>query len=623
MDHPKKPRGRPRKHATSDAATQARKASDRRRYERSRQPHAPSDFIMYEPPLPCNIPVDTPPQTGLRISLNIQVPPEHDIQSYDTYEDNHPLSALVQRACPLTLQDDANNAETTQRIQQIQKYEQENSAEQEEYKARVTAQMTAADYEAAETLKALQGKSEERQRSVGVSSQHSDYIQRFDDSDLSAQRNSSPALRTNNNLSNIQRSSQPLTLRNKNSPGSQPQSSGSKGKRSVPFPAQKNNLLGWMNPGVHEQQQECLPVEIENRATPITPTASPRPPINDLTARAPQPSGHTPSPSTNNPQEERTAFKLAKQLRRFQGCTHEQHQQADRNHQEHHQRPDVHPKCSSMADITPLVRGSYNGGTPLPDVLSSPKLMKATDLRGTLILETIEDNPGLHRFRGATLFSNAKNTKVEFNRKSLTQAYEVWEQRWSDATNPEFYNKDRTYVDLAKQVTSKDSAVPYDEIPEDHEAETPFDSAKVYVFDNDSVENLALDPGYVRSLQQEGGVTTFSKGVCEFAYLSSKKRAHANLLDNRWRLYGIREEHRISLSMMEEIYQQWVQWDLYDADDVGGGSSPLPYYVVPTDELLSFLYAQINKYCFLFEHILAHTAKTYSLPETMVMVVAL
>lgn len=34
---------------------------------------------------------------------------------------------------------------------------------------------------------------------------------------------------------------------------------------------------------------------------------------------------------------------------------------------------------------------------------------------------------------------------------------------------------------------------------------TPFDSAKVYVFDNDSVEILALDPGYVISLQQEGG----------------------------------------------------------------------------------------------------------------------
>jgi hypothetical protein len=73
--------------------------------------------------------------------------------------------------------------------------------------------------------------------------------------------------------------------------------------------------------------------------------------------------------------------------------------------------------------------------------------------------------------------------------------------------------------------------------------------------------------------------------------------------------------------MMEEIYQQWRQWDLYD--DEAESSRPLPYYIIPTKELLDFLYAQINKCCFLFEHVLAHTAMTYSLPETIVMVTAL
>lgn len=73
---------------------------------------------------------------------------------------------------------------------------------------------------------------------------------------------------------------------------------------------------------------------------------------------------------------------------------------------------------------------------------------------------------------------------------------------------------------------------------------------------------------------------------------------------------------------MEEIAQQWRQWDLYD-DEPDAGQPPLPYYIVPTKELLGFLYAQINKYCFLFEHVLAHTAMTYSLPETIVMVTAL
>jgi hypothetical protein len=308
-----------------------------------------------------------------------------------------------------------------------------------------------------------------------------------------------------------------------------------------------------------------------------------------------------------------------------------------------------------------------------------------------LILETITGNPGFCRFQGAALFVHAKNTKLEFMGGSLTGVYDEWEERWAKVTDPEFYNKDRTFVDLAKQVTSEDSALPYDQIPEGHEAEvylwkkccldayartrevlnadgsrakcspkctrypwammrdtmghtmfaaphgeesrdgliysqfyalikTPFDATKVYVFDNESLENLALDPGYIRSLQQEGGGITFSKAVCEFGYLRSKKRAHANLIDNRWKSYGIREEHRISLTMMEDIYRYWHEWDLYDDES---GDAPLPYYIIPTKELLAFLYAQINKYCFLFEHVRAHTAMTYSLPETIVMVVAL
>ena len=113
----------------------------------------------------------------------------------------------------------------------------------------------------------------------------------------------------------------------------------------------------------------------------------------------------------------------------------------------------------------------------------------------------------------------------------------------------------------------------------------------MYVFTDDSVENRALDPRYVRSLQQEGGDITFSRGVCEFAYLHSKKRAHANLMDSHWKSYGVREEHRISLTMMEEIYEQWCQWNIYDADDIADTPSLLAYYIVPTIDFLCLLHA--------------------------------
>ena len=49
--------------------------------------------------------------------------------------------------------------------------------------------------------------------------------------------------------------------------------------------------------------------------------------------------------------------------------------------------------------------------------------------------------------------------------------------------------------------------------------------------------------------------------------------------------------------MMEEIAQQWRQWDLYD-DEIDAALAPLPYYMVPTEELLAFLHAQINKKLF-------------------------
>jgi hypothetical protein len=311
------------------------------------------------------------------------------------------------------------------------------------------------------------------------------------------------------------------------------------------------------------------------------------------------------------------------------------------------------------------------------------------------MLEIIDTNPAYERFQGATLFLNSKNTKLQFMDPTgnLNAAYEKWEHQWSLATDPQFYNRDHTFVDLAKQITSPDHALPYDQIPDNHEAEVylwrkccmdayattriqrnadgspakgnpkctryrwatmrdamsqtfftarqgqecqdgliytqfynlikaPFDTAKRFVFNNDALENLALDPGYIRSLQQEGGAATFSKSVCEFGYLHGKHRAHANLLDNRWKSYGIREEHRISLGMMAQIARQWRQWDLYD-DDADLEPAHLPYFIIPTQDLLGFLYAQINKYCFLFEHVLAHTARTYSLPETLVMVTAL
>ena len=101
-----------------------------------------------------------------------------------------------------------------------------------------------------------------------------------------------------------------------------------------------------------------------------------------------------------------------------------------------------------------------------------------------------------------------------------------------------------------------------------------------------------------------------------------KRRAHVNLRDNQRRSYRVREEHQISLSMMEEIESQWTQQDLYGMPEEPS-EPPLPYYVVPAKELFGFLHAQINKYCLLFKHTRAHTFGPISHPQSAVMLVAL
>ncbi|KAN0095005.1 hypothetical protein V8E51_015716 [Hyaloscypha variabilis] len=909
----------------------------------------PADFIAYEPQLHADIPAETPLETGLRISRDIRTPPDPNTRQAEVRPNLRPSPR------PNPQPPAAEDAEINEQVRRVQTREQETDAEQAERDAEIAeillgmraAEQTedAGGGDVLETtneagaanalhISGLQTAARaEEERMSEEESQRSCFLNFGDiDEPILGDEQSIAASHACNRSVNIQRSIEgrvPLEAPARYaSPSLQSsnKSSSKKGasRRSTAFPAQRNNLLSWMEslpgrPPSNSSSPAPTPISTRN----ASPSPSPFRPIEDFVPSTPAQSvremppapatpirASVPAASASPAPTERTAFKLAKQLRNFQGCTHEQHHEADQLHHEHHQRPDVHSECSSLQQITALLSRGYIGGTPLPNVLSSPKLMRPGDYNGldcqaafegasasaapedvgtrnenlpknlclsqhhiasrknrrpnatfdidstccfptslafarrginwmpkahpilnlaadihfglrvpvyngrdvltqkytplhkiphycfgtvvgmdslsiliffpalhlesdhehstylseedeqlwsdaiilpalnkiiessnimqhypasadiasldstaisaeglarkqsareqlikhaikphyldplwSLILQIIDENPGFDRFQGATLFAHAKNTKLEFMDTGLAQAYDGWQAKWSEVADPQFYNKDRTFVDLAKQVTSEDSALLYDHIPEDHEAEvflwkkccleayaasrvvlnadgshakgspkrtvypwatmrdtvgqtmfasphgqesrdgliysqfyglikTPFDSSKVYVFDNDSVENLALDPGYVRSLQQEGGGITFSKAVCEFGYLHSKKRAYANLVDNRGKSYGIREEHRISLTMMEEIYQQWQQWDLYD-DEVDVGQPPLPYYIVPTQELLGFLSAQINKYCFLFEHVLAHTAMTYSLPETIVMVAAL
>src|SRR5947209_4824012 len=129
----------------------------------------------------------------------------------------------------------------------------------------------------------------------------------------------------------------------------------------------------------------------------------------------------------------------------------------------------------------------------------------------------------------------------------------------------------------------------------------PFDTSKSFPFQMVALENLALDPGYVRGLQQGGKASSFSPGVCKLSYQRSKRRAHIKIRDGYCHSYGIREEHRISLSLFYAVVELW------GTIRPSTPARALPYFVIPTEVIMDFLQASLNRHCLLFEYILMNT----------------
>ncbi len=418
---PKKRGGRPRKHTTETDAAEAVRQSKLRSYHRarqqSRQPNGPADFIAYEPPLHGDVPADTPLETGLRTNIRI---PQGSSTQQNSARPRPPPDPRPSAEQPAAEED----AEINEQIRRIQTKEQEANTEQAERDAEIAEILLG--MRAAEQTEDTGGKDvlettneagaanalhisglqtaarAEEERMSEEESQRSCFLNFGDiDEPILGDDNSIGALYASNRSVDIQRPieskgpSQAPTRYISPSLQSSNKSSSKKGtsRRSILFPAQRNNLLSWMEslPGrpPSSLSSPAPPTSIRNASpspfrpienfVPCTPAQSVRdvPPAPATPNRA-----FVPAISASPAPAERTALKLAKQLRTFQGCTHEQHHEADQLHHEHHQRPDVHSECSSLQQITALLSGGYAGGTPLPDVLSIPKLMKPGDYNG-------------------------------------------------------------------------------------------------------------------------------------------------------------------------------------------------------------------------------------------------
>jgi hypothetical protein len=365
--------GRPRKYKTDEEARQADIKS--RQHRRLHTQHSrPVDFIAFEPPLYSNIPANTRPEVGLRISPDIQIPLGRDTQ--ETSAEQNDQDQNWQPYFTHTAREFADKEEEDkilEEVRRIQAKELEDNAEQAEYNEEVA--------EAARALQRLQAapilsKAAASQASGTEEKSREDNLQYFDldnsvnwcfDSTLlPLQKNKPPSIQSSQAGQTPAKTSSLLSLL---------QSCRSTSRQSTSFPAQKNTLISWVKPcatdiplllvsPVLPSIDLSLPFYLLD--SPISVAASAIPGAAAL-IRGPTELAASPAPA------ERTALKLAKQLRKFQGCTHEQYNKAGQLHQEHHQHADVHSECSSIQQITSLLYGNNDRGMPLPDVLSNPK----------------------------------------------------------------------------------------------------------------------------------------------------------------------------------------------------------------------------------------------------------
>ena len=72
------------------------------------------------------------------------------------------------------------------------------------------------------------------------------------------------------------------------------------------------------------------------------------------------------------------------------------------------------------------------------------------------------------------------------------------------------------------------------------------DAAKCKPFDNDGLEEIALDPQIGQGIQNAIGGRRRKARVIEQAYLASKRRTRESIQDSLKKSFGVREEHRIS-----------------------------------------------------------------------------
>lgn len=140
-----------------------------------------------------------------------------------------------------------------------------------------------------------------------------------------------------------------------------------------------------------------------------------------------------------------------------------------------------------------------------------------------------------------------------------------------------------------------------------------FISATTPLFANPDLESLAFDPDYLKAIiRNSGSSPSLSIPRLAKAYLAGKFRAHSSLRDARKRSFGVREEHRVSLELWDQVLPILIQREQENTLSRTAAVIERRFFIVPSDAYFGAVYGQMNKFCLGFEYILWRVSPTHT-----------
>lgn len=134
------------------------------------------------------------------------------------------------------------------------------------------------------------------------------------------------------------------------------------------------------------------------------------------------------------------------------------------------------------------------------------------------------------------------------------------------------------------------------------------DAAKCKPFNNDGLEEMALDPQISQGLQNATGGRRREARIIERAYLASKCRIRDAIQDSVKKSFGIREEHRISWMLFQGLLRRLRSCPRQELEIVLT-DCPSYAWAVRTEVYLNYLWRSADKFATGFEVIRARSRR--------------